>query len=737
MSAPFAWTAFLATGFATASVAVAALAPPPTPRRPVTNEYFGQTVVDPYRWLENGDDPAVAEWTRDENAYTRGVLDQLPARKRLERQLTELHAKAGPSYYGLKPAGHVIFAGKRMPPKEQPVLVVLEASASPGSERILLDPTALDASGKTSIESYFPSPDGSKVAVILAQGGSEQGSLQVYDAGSGAPVDDRIPRVAFPTGGASVAWDHDGSGLFYTRYPAPGERPGADLPFFEQIHHHRLHAEIASDTYVIGREFPRTGEAFVAQSADGRYLRVSVQRGDGGEFAHWLRGPDGNWSQLADFADGVKTVLFGPDDWLYLFSTKDAPNGRILRVRAADADLSAASVVVPKSAAVIEGYDWRGDEIVPSYVITADAFVTVDVLGGPSQIRVFSPDGTFRRAAPLPPVSAVDSIVSAPGGAIYFRNQTYITPPAWYRLEARDVRLEKTSLADATPVAFDDVEVVREFATSKDGTQVPLNIIRKKGLKLDGTNPVLLTGYGGFGVTLAPRFLGIDGWLWLNAGGVYAVANLRGGGEFGEAWHEDGRLTHKQNVFDDFAACARHLFDRKYTNPDRLAIEGGSNGGLLMGAALTQHPDLFRAVVSHVGIYDMLRVERDANGAFNVPEYGSVTNRAQFGALRNYSPYQHVVDGTRYPAVLLLAGANDGRVNPYHSRKMAARMQAATTAGRPVLLRMSGSSGHGYGTALSERIAQAADVFAFLFHELGMRAPGEKGPSGERAPGTQ
>jgi prolyl oligopeptidase len=272
-------------------------------------------------------------------------------------------------------------------------------------------------------------------------------------------------------------------------------------------------------------------------------------------------------------------------------------------------------------------------------------------------------------------------------------------------------------MVTTSPASFSDCEVVRETATSKDGTKVPLSILRRKGTKLDGSNPTLLTGYGGFGISVTPSFWA-GARVWLDQGGVFAVANLRGGGEFGESWHQQGMLTRKQNVFDDFAACAKYLIDAGYTKPAKLAIEGGSNGGLLMGAMITQHPDLIRAVVAYVGLFDMLRFERFPNGQFNVTEYGSVSNEEQFKALHAYSPYQHVVNGTRYPACMFLTGANDPRVDPANSRKMVARLQAATSPGSPVLLRTTSSTGH-IGTPLDERIAEDADVYAFLFHELG------------------
>jgi len=307
---------------------------------------------------------------------------------------------------------------------------------------------------------------------------------------------------------------------------------------------------------------------------------------------------------------------------------------------------------------------------------------------------------------------------------ILFRKTSYTEPSAWWlydpAAEGAEM-LKKTALFNTSPVSFDDIEAMREFAVSKDGTRVPLNILRKKGTKLDGSNPTLLYAYGGYGISMRPRF-DFEHRLWFDRGGVYVVANLRGGGEFGEVWHLAGNLTKKQNVFDDFAACARHLIERGYTRPERLAVEGGSNGGLLMGAFLTQNPGLARAVVAHVGIYDMLRVELDPNGAFNVTEFGTVKDPAQFRALRAYSPFHNVTDGTKYPAVFFLAGEKDGRVNPANSRKMTARLQAASASANPILVRMSDASGHGMGTALSERIAQQADVFAFLFEQLGMKA---------------
>ena len=338
--------------------------------------------------------------------------------------------------------------------------------------------------------------------------------------------------------------------------------------------------------------------------------------------------------------------------------------------------------------------------------------------GGPSKlfdVVAGQPD----KAIGIPDVSSVGQLVAV-GESLLFDNQSFTQPAAWYRYDPANGQVKKTALAQTSPADFSDVEVIRQTAISKDGAHVPMTILRRKGTRLDGKNPTLLYAYGGYGLSQSPTFA-VRRRFWLEHGGVWVVANIRGGAEFGDNWHEQGRLTKKQNVFDDFIACAEFLVKARYTNPDKLVIEGRSNGGLLMGAALTQRPDLFRAVVSYVGIYDMLRVETFPNGVFNITEFGSTKEKDQFQALYGYSPYHRVKDGTDYPAVLFLTGDNDGRVDPMNSRKMTARLQAATHSGRPILLRTSSNSGHGVGAGLNERVEQDADQFSFLFDQLGMK----------------
>jgi prolyl oligopeptidase len=371
-------------------------------------------------------------------------------------------------------------------------------------------------------------------------------------------------------------------------------------------------------------------------------------------------------------------------------------------------DLEHARVVVSEGSGVLQEFE-----------ASAHGLYVAEMVGGPSRLRFIKEGRRGATEVPVLPVSAVSSLHSWHDDDLLFANASFLEPVAWYEWQPDWSKPRTTALRTSSPARFDDIEVVREFAVSKDGTKVPINIMRKKGITLDGNNPTLLTGYGGYGISLTPSFSATRR-IWFDAGGVYAVANLRGGGEFGEEWHKAGNLTKKQNVFDDFIACAEHLIKRKYTNPKKLAVMGSSNGGLLMGAFLTQRPELARVVVSRVGIYDMLRVELDPNGVFNTTEFGTVKDPDQFKALYAFSPFHRVKDGVPYPAVLFPCGENDGRVNPAHSRKMTAALQAATSSDRPILLRMTSTAGHGMGSSLKDRVAEQADIYAFLFQELGV-----------------
>ena len=682
--------------------------PAATPKRPVTDDYFGTKIVDEYRWLEE-DDPAVGQWSDEQNARARVYLDALPGRDRLKQRLTELLTFPAPSWGDVVDRHGVLLALKRQPPRAQPRLVALSSLESLEGERVVFDPLTLDASGETAMDFFVPSLEGRFVAVSLSRKGSEQGDVHVFDVVSGQELKtDVVPAVNTGTAGGSLAWTADG--FFYTRHPLPGERPKEDLGFFQQVYFHKLGTLAKLDRYELGKDFLRIAENALATSRDGQWAADLVQKGDGGEYELFVRSPEGSWSKLAGYADCIVQVHFGCDGALYLLSRQGAPNGQILRLplESGGLALAKAKVVVPQGAGAIQG-------VTP----TRSRLYVEEQLGGPSRVRVVDLEGRPLGEIPAPLATSLsDATPIGEADDVLVFTSGYLAPPGLSRFEAKSERLLPTPYVAKAPADLSGYEVVRELCVSKDGTKVPLNIIQRKGLRLDGKNPLLLTGYGGFGISSAPGFSRALP-VWLEAGGVYAVANIRGGGEFGEAWHQQGMLHNKQNVFDDFIACAQWLVEQKYTSPEKLAIEGGSNGGLLMGAVLTQAPSLFRAVVAHVGYFDMLRFETAPNGVFNTTEYGSVKKEEDFRALAAYSPYQHVKDGTQYPAVMFLTGKNDPRVAPFHSRKMVARLQACGTT-QPVLLRTA-DTGHGIGTPLSERIAQSVDTHAFLFNQLGMQ----------------
>jgi len=692
--------------------------PPDTPVHSVTDEYYGIQVTDDYQWLENWEDPAVKQWSAAENARTREYLDHLPARPAIEERLRQLANTRTLTYSNLQFRAGMLFAKKHQPNLQQPVLVVMHSPDEPASARVIFEPNTASSKGSVAIDFFVPSFGGKYVAAAISKNGSEDAEARVFEVATGKPLRDVVPRVNFATAGGSITWKFDNSGFYYTRYPQGNERAPEDANFYQQIYFHKLGTPSRQDVYILGRNFPRIAEIQLHASDDGRWLLASVGNGDGGQFAHYLMDAQKHWTQLTHFEDGIVAVKFGvADAALYLLSRKDAPRGQILRLPLSHLNLDEAQVVVPQTPGGPEEADRASIE---NFVPTSKRLYVIDIVGGPSRLRVFDKQGKALAAPVLPPVSAIGQVVSVGGGEVLFYVSTFLEPPTLYRFDASTGTTTRSS-TQSSAVRFEDAEVVRDFAISKDGTRVPLNIIRRKGTTLDGTHPALLTGYGGYSINTKPTFTGSFARLWLDQGGIFVETNLRGGAEYGEEWHQSGKLTRKQNVFDDFLACAQYLIDRNYTTPSRLAVLGGSNGGLLMGAAFTQRPELFRAVVSYVGIYDMLRVERDPNGAFNVTEFGTVKDPEQFKALYAYSPYHHVKDGTAYPAILMPTGENDHRVNPMQSRKMIARLQAADSSGRPILLRTSSSAGHGIGTSLDERIEQDADVFSFLFDQLGVQ----------------
>jgi len=708
---------FLAGSGAIARSAAPDAEPPKTEKIPVTDTYHGVSVVDDYRWLEKGDDPKVKAWVAAQNVYTQAYLNKLPQRAGIVDFLKAARQKAQVQYSDLQYAGGRLFALKHDPQKSGASLAVFRSPEDQASERTVVDLNSL-AEGKVFQASWYkPSPDGTKVGMALGTGGSEDAALYVFDTATGKQMGDPVPRVQFATAGGDMAWTGDGRGFYYTRYPQGNERPAEDANFYQQVYYHVLGSSAAQDKYVLGKDFPRIGETALETAHDGKRILVTVEDGDGGSYEHFLIAADGKVTQITRFADKVVDVQFGADDSLWLLSHAKSDLGELDHLEAGSVGLADAVRVIPPMSGSIEGTGSVGDM---RHFWAADHALYVTVIdGGPEEILKFDLRGKKDGKVPVPEVASVSTLVPLTGDSFLYNVQTYTQPTQWFRYSGTGAPLALPFKTE-TALNFADIEVHREFATSKDGTRVPMTVLMRKGTRLDGTNPAFLTAYGGYAISITPSFMGSFGRLWFDHGGVFVEANLRGGAEYGESWHTGGKLLNKQNVFDDFAACAEHIIAAKYTSPQHLAIEGGSNGGLLMGAELTQHPQMFRAVLSEVGIYDMLRVELDPNGSFNVTECGSVKDPALFKAMYAYSPYHNVKEGTRYPAVLFVTGDNDHRVNPAHSRKMTAELQAATTSGLPVMLRTNANAGHGYSTDKDEALEERADMYSFLFAQLGM-----------------
>lgn len=710
---------------AVALCAVSALAatippPPATPTDSVVDVIHGVTIADPYRWLENWSDPKVQAWSAAQNTRARTYLDALPSQEPIKKELKGLIEATSPALYSLEPRGDRVFALYSDPKLQQPMLVTLDAAADPASRKPLVDPNALDRSGHIAIDWFVPSNDGTKVAVSLSKNGSEDGTLHVYDAASGKEIEAPIARVQFATAGGSLAWADDAKGFYYTRYPGP-DAPADHQHFYMQVYFHELGTDAAKDPLVLSEKdgLEKVSEVFLDNRENLPNVMAMVQRGDGNIWSYYVLAKGKAALRVGTYSDNVVYATFGPDGGIYGISRKNSSNGFIVKLNKPVANgFANPKVIVPQSnVAILSG---GAEEKNNDLTFSKTQMFVRDIVGGPNQVRVFSLDGQPEGKLPLPEVAGNSEIVPLKDGKVLFDVSTYLRPAYYASWNPKTGKAAETALKVTSPVSFADAEVVRSFATSKDGTKIPVNIIMKKGTKLDGTNPTLLYGYGGFGISLTPGFLGSFRRIWLDAGGIYAIANIRGGSEYGDKWHREGMLTNKQNDFDDFTAAAQYLIDHKYTSHQKLAMMGGSNGGLLMGAVLTQHPALARAVVSAVGYYDMLRFETDPNGAFNTTEYGSVKDPVQFKALYAYSPLQHVEPHTAYPAVLMLTGATDHRVNPMHSRKFTAALQAATSSGHPILLRTSMNSGHGIGSSLDERIAEMSDELSFLFDQLGM-----------------
>ncbi|MEP6967470.1 MAG: S9 family peptidase, partial [Pseudomonadota bacterium] len=526
--------------FFSLSLPTVALAAPPTPPPAfppgtTTDVIQGVKVADPYRALENAADPAVQAWSDAQNARTRAWLDALPGRAGVAAELTRLITTASPAYYDLQGRGGAVFGLYNDPTKQQPALVVMNSSADPASRKALVDPNVMDPTGHTAIDWYVASPDGAKVALSLSLNGSEDGTLHLYDVASGREIEAPIARVQYPTAGGSLAWTADSRAFWYTRYP-DDTAPEAERHFNLAVYFHRLGGDARTDRLALGARdgLPRTGEIYLDNRAGAVAALASVELGDGGQFQQFVLTPEGPARPIGAYGDHVAAAAMARDGAVFGVSRLNAPMGKILRLDAPyTGGFAAARTIVPEDskAAVI-----NGGEFSAPLTVAGDRLFVSRIAGGPSLINVYDLKGGQGAYLALPPVSSVGEIDALPGGDVLYDVSTYLTPTYFMRLSTSSGMIQRTALARTSPISYADTEVVRAFAASKDGTKVPVNIIRKKTTRLTGANPTLLTGYGGYGVNLTPSFAGANIRLWLDAGGVWAIANLRGGGEYGEAW---------------------------------------------------------------------------------------------------------------------------------------------------------------------------------------------------------
>jgi prolyl oligopeptidase len=673
---------------------------PETRRQDQTDVLHGEALADPYRWLEDSEAPEVVAWTERQNALTERYLAGFPGRVRIRERLDALLAIGAISVP--TPARGRYFYQRRDGRQNQPVLYVRDGVN--GADRVAVDPNAHDAAGTTALDWYYPSDDGRLLAYGLSQNGSEQSVLHLLDVDTGETLPERIPR----TRAADLAWLPDSSGFYYTRYPAPGEVPEGEEPYHRSVFFHRLGSDFAADPL----EFRPAQKEYwpgVSLSPDGRWLVIGVAR-TFDQTDLYLRdrvsgGP------LRPVVEDLPASFEGQvaHGRLFLRTNLDAPTYRLYVVDPGRAERAHwRELVAPRADAVLDGMRVAGDRLALSYLERAS-----------SRLRLADLEGRIVSEVALPALGSLFGIGAEwDGREIFYGYSSYTIPPSIYRidLDTGAQTLWRRVEAEVDPERF---EVRQVSVTSRDGTQVTMFLVHRTGVVRDGNNPVYLSGYGGFNISMTPAF-SRSLLLWLERGGIVAIPNIRGGGEYGEAWHQGGMLGKKQNSFDDFIAAAEWLIAERYTSPARLAAAGGSNGGLLMGAVLTQRPELFRAIVVQVPLLDMLRYHRFLIARLWIPEYGSADDPEQYAWLRAYSPYHHVQDGTNYPAVLLATAESDSRVDPMHARKMAARLQAATASRHPVLLRLESRAGHGAGKPLSKVLDEVTDTWAFVFSELGV-----------------
>jgi len=680
--------------------------PPKARVEPVEDTVQGHKIVDRYRYLENPNDPDTKLYVEQELSYTRSILDPLPGRRTINARLSQLLeiGTVGAPQMG----GKFYFHTRREGNQNQPVLYMREGLKD--ADRVLVDVNKMSSDGTVALDWWFAADDGRYVAYGTSQSGSEESTLHIVESATGKMLPDTIDRTRF----ASLAWMKDSSAFYYTRHPRKGEVPDGEEVYHVKVFYHEIGSDPTKDLLIFGEGRNPQDIPNLTLSEDNRWLLIDVSEG-WTKSEMYLQDLQSKNPPL-EITTG-KNFLYGVDFFegkLYITTNEDAPHYRVFVADAENPKRENWKEIIPQSDAVLQNASVTGGKLLVQYEHNAT-----------SELKLFGLDGKKLADVPLP---AIGNIFSASGrydrNEIFFGFQSFTVPPSIYRVDLSDVKSALWAKVDAPSIDGSAYDVQQVWYNSKDGTKVPMFVVGKKGIEKNGKNPTLLTGYGGFNISLTPIF-NRSMYLWMEHGGIYAVANLRGGAEFGEDWHRAGMLDKKQNVFDDFIAAGEYLIAQKYTDKDHLAIQGGSNGGLLMGAMITQRPDLFRAVVCQVPLLDMLRYQNFQIAKLWIPEYGSAEDAKQFDWLYAYSPYHHVKPGVEYPAVLFMTGDTDTRVDPMHAKKMAALMQADAKNGdskdKPILLRIESKAGHGQGKPITKQIEEGTDMYSFLFWQLGVK----------------
>ncbi len=668
--------------------------------------YHGVTVADPYRWLENPDSEEAKAWIEAQNAVTFEYLKNIPDRESIQKRLTELwnYEKYGMPFK----RGDRYFYYKNDGLQNQSVLYAIESLN--GEPRVLLDPNTFSSDGTVALSGISISDDGSQLAYGISKSGSDWQEWKVRDVVTGQDLRDDLKWVKF----SGASWTNDGQGFYYSRYAEPDEKTKLEaVNYFQKLYYHRIGDAQADDVLVYERSDQKEWGFSGSVTEDGRYLIITVWKGSDRKnlvFYKDLSQPDSKVVELISTWNADYNVIDNDGSVFWVKTDLDAPRSRVVAIDLANPDPKNWKTVIPQTDETLQGVGLLNNQFVASYLKDAH-----------SQVKFYALDGALVRNVMLPGLGSVGGFGGKRSDTETFYSYTSFTEPnTIYRYNVETGHGEVFRKPNVK-VNGSNYETKQVFYTSKDGTKVPMFITYKKGLKLDGSNPTLLYAYGGFNVSLTP-FFSVSNAVWLEMGGVYAIANLRGGGEYGQAWHEAGMKLKKQNVFDDFIAAAEWLIAEKYTSSPKLAIEGGSNGGLLVGAVMTQRPELFGAALPAVGVMDMLRFHKFTIGWAWQGEYGDVDkNEDEFKAIYAYSPLHQLKPGTRYPSTMVTTADHDDRVVPAHSFKFAAALQKAHKGDNPVLIRIATKAGHGAGKPTAKIIEEAADKWAFLAKVLAVK----------------